>query len=378
MTASEEYLAALARLSPRDVATYLANYGWSPQEQIGRSTLWELADDGREFEALVPDEQLRDYPLRMIELLQLLSAVENRTKEQVLRDLARTNVDTAYVRTHPMTPPGTIPVSDGFSAIDGVRELMLAGAYAVVGEPVLMLPRRKPRLVEDFPKRARLGPSAEGSYILSVEIPVDGDEEALFPTGAPPFGRRVLLRLYDTIRTARDAANEALEISELGPFTERVGEGVSTNLCRALARFGGADSERPFEIQFSWAAALPTGIVTPPLRFDERLVPVLAQAEEDLGGRSTVERDAVVDGTVWRTERNRPTEPGWVVVRGVVTASGRQRRRLVWVRLEPDRFSDALRAADHGWRVRMTGVLVRTGQRTELRELATFTLIDGR
>ncbi len=376
MRAGEEYLATLGELSPRDVATYLTGYGWRAQEEIGRSTLWELNDDGRRYEVLVPrDPDVRDYVVRMLELLQILSEAENRTNTQILRDLTRTDSDCQYIQTHPGTPPGTIPVHDGAIVVQGVRDLMIAGAYAVVGEPALVLPRRKPREVEDFPRHARLGPSAEGSYIISVEVPLAADE-ALFPAG-PPFGRRVLLRLYDTIRTAREAADDALASSELSPFTDRVGEGISTTLCRALAQFGGAQRDRPFEVRFSWAATLPTGIASPPIRFDERMVTVLAQAEEDLGGRRAIERDALVRGTIWRTERVRPTEPGWVVVRGVARASGRERRRLVWVQLDPDDFSDALRAADHGWTVQVRGVLVRTGQRTELRDLASFAIIDA-
>jgi hypothetical protein len=367
MKASEEYMAALAALRPRDVANYLTGSGWRPQEEIGRSTLWELSDDDERYEAVVPrDPGVRDYVVRMLQLLQILSSVENRPNSQILRDLTRADTDIQYVQTHPRTPPGTIPVSDAATALEGVRELMIAGAYGVVSPPSLVLPRRKARQVEDFPRLARVGPSLEGSYIISVEIPLD-TEDALFPAGAP-FGRRVLLRLYDTIRTARDAANEAMEISELSPFTDRVGEGISTTLCRALARFGGEQQDRPFEMRFSWAATLPTGVVTPPLRFDEHMVSVLAQAEEDLGGNPATERGVLVRGTVWRTERNRPTEPGWVVVRGIATIGGRQYRRLVWIRLEPDDFSVALQAADHGLPVEIDGVLVRTGRRTELQQ----------
>lgn len=377
MKASDEYMAALAELAPREVANYLTGSGWRPQEELGRATLWELTDDGERYEALVPrDPGVRDYVVRMLQLLQILAAVENRPNSQILRDLTRADADIQYVQTHPRTPPGTIPVSDAAAALEGVRELMIAGAYGVVSPPSLVLPRRKARQVEDFPRLARVGPSMEGSYIISVEIPLD-TEEALFPA-APPFGRRVLLRLYDTIRTAYDAANEALEISELSPFSERVGEGISTNLCRALARFGGEQQDRPFEVRFSWAATLPTGVATPPVRFTEHMVTVLAQAEEDLGERSMTERSVVVRGMVWRTERIRPTDPGWVVVRGTATTRDRRlHRRLVWIQLDPDEFSVALQASDRGLTVEADGVLVRTGQRTELRRPGRLRIVDG-
>nr|BFE35330.1 hypothetical protein GCM10010200_075810 [Actinomadura rugatobispora] len=369
-------MAVLGRVPLRDVEAYLSNGGWEEAERIGGSTLWALTHAGEDREVVVPgDETARDYVLRMVNLLQVLSETEDRPRPQILRDLTTVSVDRHYVRTHPGTPPGTISVADGLQTVDGIRELLIVGAYAVVADPVLVLPRRKPHRVEEFPKRARLGPSSEGSYVLSVEVPLDEDD-GLFAVDQP-FGRRAMLRLYDAVRAAHSAAGEALDRSELSPFTERVGEGISANLCRALSRFGGAEQDHPFELRFSWALSLPTGVRTPPIRFDEAQVSVLAQAEEDLDdGRMRDER-VEVTGKIWRTERDRPTEPGWVVIKGVAATRDKRMRRLIWVRLHPDLFNLALRAAEYGATVRAAGVLARSRKRTELRSLTSFTIEDG-
>ncbi|MEV4000814.1 hypothetical protein [Actinomadura sp. NPDC049753] len=53
--------------------------------------------------------------------------------------------------------------------------------------------------MEEFPKKARLGPAEAGSYIISIEIPLDEEDGAMF-SGVQPLGRRVMLRLYNAVQ----------------------------------------------------------------------------------------------------------------------------------------------------------------------------------
>lgn len=375
MTRSVDYHA----LTPVEVSNYLRSSGWQRLETFGRAAVWGLTRESDEFEALVPLEAgLRDYSVRMTDLLRTLAVAEQRTEQEIVRDLTTAHVDTQYFRTHPDTPPGTIPVTDGIDALEGIRELMIAAAYSLVADPRLVLPPRKPRQVEDFPRQVRLGPSVAGSYVLSAEVPLGAEEraqESLFDQPLP-FGRRAIMRLHGMIQATRLAAEEAIEGSELSPFTDRVGEGVSTTLCRALARFGGHDRDRRFEVRFSWASAMPLPVGTAPIDFEADTVTMLAQAAEDLTEEHRLIRErAVVTGRVWRTER--AGDERWIVVRGAAQIGERVRHRYVWVRLDADQFTQALRAHDSGWRVRLAGVLVRSNNRTELEELTEFRTVDG-
>ncbi|MBO2462681.1 hypothetical protein [Actinomadura violacea] len=364
----------LGALPPDDVRAYLSNNGWAAYDRIGSSRLWAVSEGERDFEVVVPqDRDARDYELRMINLLQVLTEAEGRSRGQILRDLTTVNVDRNHLRTQPPAPSGSISVADGAAAYEGVRELLIAGAYAVLSEPAIRLPRRKLAQVEEFPKKARLGPAEAGSYIISIEVPLEEEDGALFSV-AQPLGRRVMLRLYSAIQAAHAASTEALETSELDPFADRVGEGISAQLCRALGRFGGAEQDHPFEMRFAWALRTPTGIATPPVRFDAAMASVLAQAGEDLGATDRVDRDAVVVGTVWRLQRVRPTDDGWIIVRGTNTASEDRQRRLVRVPLPPEDFNQALQASRDGRPVRIIGTLARTGRRTEFTFVRDFSI----
>ncbi|MDF5755569.1 hypothetical protein [Spongiactinospora sp. TRM90649] len=381
MTLGQEYLEALSGLRPIDISTYLTNGGWQDVDVIGRSQLWVFDEDDKEFEVLLPgDTAIRDYVPRMLSLFQTLSEIEQRPQSEILRDVTATGVDSQHFTTYPEGPPGTTSVADAVDAYEGLRWLYLSGAYAVDGEPRLVLPNRKSRVVEEFPRQVRLRPPRDGSYVISAEVPLAlrPPEGALFSLGLP-FARRVLLRLYDTIRTAKAAAAEASETSDLSPFTDRVGEGISITLCRALALFGGADRDRPFKLQFSWASTLPTGVRTSPIRFSEPEVAMLTQAEEDLGQQRHEEEWAHVTGTIFKLERATPEAFGWAVIDGVATvlkSERRGRRRRIWVSLHGDDYSAATRAHDFGLRVSMRGLLVRTASRTQLEEVGNFRVLE--
>ncbi|MGI5207885.1 hypothetical protein ACQEU6_40715 [Spirillospora sp. CA-108201] len=377
MTVEEDLRRTLAAIPPDDVRTYLSHNGWEAYDRIGSSRLWAVSEGDQDFEVVIPqDADVRDYELRMINLLQVLTGAEGRPREQILRDLTNVNVDRNRVRTQPPAPTGSISVADGAAAYEGVREMLIAGAYAVLSEPAVRLPRRKLAQVEEFPRKARLGPAEAGSYIITVEVPLAEDDGAMFSV-PQPLGRRVMLRLYSAIQAAHAASSEALESSELDPFADRVGEGISAQLCRALGRFGGTEQDQPFEMRFAWALRTPTGIATPPVRFDASMASVLAQAGEDLGVGDRIDRDAVVVGTVWRLQRVRPTDDGWIIVRGSNTASEDRQRRLIKVPLPPEDFNKALQASRDGRPVRIIGTLARTGKRTEFRSVRDFSITDA-
>src|ERR1700722_17166405 len=72
-----------------DAALYLRAAGWIQQDtKPSRASLWLHTANGEEYEILLPmDQELRDYALRMGELLQTLALFERRSQLQVYSDL---------------------------------------------------------------------------------------------------------------------------------------------------------------------------------------------------------------------------------------------------------------------------------------------------
>lgn len=365
--------AELERLTPEDVERYLRSSGWQPAGDLGgRATIWALPPD--RLEVVVPaSTRFRDYLQRMNDVIRTLAEAESRPEPEIVRSVTASYVDRHYVRTFPDAPSGMISLADAVDAFQSVRELLIAAAYAEqTGSSERVLPRRKPRVVEEFPERA-LVTTGPGSFVIAthVELP---RQDALFP--ATSFERRTLLRLHQIMLAAQAAAAAADEAADLSPFTDYARSGVTATLCQALARLGGRDHDRPVEMRFAWATAAPADLPDEPVRFDADQVTMLAQAAEDLGGRTTTE-SAEMRGRIQTMHRDDPHRAGWVVVRGRITAGGRSFRRQVWVPLEPDDYDRALRAHGQGLEVRIAGVLTRTGHRSELRPTELFRVVSS-
>lgn len=242
----------LARLRPRDVAHYLRSRGWTPGSRIRYSRRWEREWGGQRHRVLLPlDSELTDYTDRMADLIGALSATEGRPPSAVHQDLTLTGLDVQYIRTMPRTPSGTIPVQDGVLAVTSARDLLMAAACDTVAEEHrLVQPRRKPQRAKDFVESARFGPSAPGSYIFTVQVPLPEatSEGSLFEdvpdldVAPEPFARQVSRRMFEAVTAARTAAERAAVADDSAPFAEGVEHGISADLCEALAGIGGQDS----------------------------------------------------------------------------------------------------------------------------------------
>jgi hypothetical protein len=96
------YCETLAMASPGALTAYLHSRGWREfGGQVGRFSLWALATDRGEAEALAPaDPTLVDYPVRIRELLAALVAVEARPAAEITEDICAAVADT--VRSRPL------------------------------------------------------------------------------------------------------------------------------------------------------------------------------------------------------------------------------------------------------------------------------------
>jgi hypothetical protein len=377
---------ALSARTPAELATYLRAGGWRLTRRGSTSAVWTMPHEDDEFEILQPlDPGLRDYAARMRDAIEVLAVVESRSELDVLRLLSTTSMDVHTVRLHPSDqPPGTIGLDDGVLAFDSLRTLVSAAAYTVfVPEPKAVQPARKPHGLGEFLSGVRIGPSTEGSYVLSVHTPVPPRLAAAEPTlldelgvvgpEPEPVGRQVSLRVYQAVQEAQRAAADALlTVDGLDCFTRAVDRGVSANLCEALVGLGG-NGQHPFEVTLEPAAARPMSRADfSPVRFRRDHFPVLRQAAEDLRAR-TPESDVVVTGNVIRLYREAEAT-GEITIVGHVEDQDALRR--IWIRL-PDQWYDiAVRAHERMLPVSVRGNLVRRGTRLLLTHPTGFELLS--
>lgn len=365
---------ALAGIDPAGIGAYLDASGWRETGTYGRAVIWTRSTEGADAEVLVPHSaELRDYATRLAELVSTLSTVEQRPAADVLQDLRSPRLDVQYIRTMPDDPSGSIPLHEGFLAVKGVRDLYLAAATsAVSAERPTVLPSQKPPQAHGFLDQVRLGQTSRGSYVLRVETPLPP------PGVSPPVSsREVLLHLYQATSAAHDAAARSNEVLDFGSglyaFAERVGDGVSANLCKALADVGG-QRRNAFEVRFAWAPASPVDLQTPTVRFDQPMIAVLKEGAKYLRDLPVIETGTVT-GRVVDLHRTPTDWLGKVQVEGIVDADGQRRESRVTMRLAPQQYDLAVSAHGDGHPLRVVGELRYTGRQFEISRVSTVEIV---
>jgi hypothetical protein len=365
---------------------YLRAHDWVIGQRNDTSAPWTTVVDGEEYEAVQPIESsMRDYAARVRDIVSVLAVVEGRSELDILRDMSNVSMDIHSIRTFPAdAAAGTIGLDDGVLAFESLRNLVVAAAYSVIAtQPRAVQPARKPAEVLKFIRDVRIGPTAEGSFVLTVHTPIpprlttgqlpllDG-ENASFLEPAEPYERRVSLRIYDAARAAHDAANDALGKPDgLEAFTEAVDRGLSANVCEALVGLGG-EAGHPFELSLSLAPSRPLARqTTAPIRFRRDHLYVLAAAARELRERVAEEGVHVV-GNVVRLHRE-GTGVGEISIAG--TVEGDDRLRRIWTDLPDADYRQATRAHEEMLSVSVRGDLVRRGTRLYLVHPTTFQVL---
>jgi hypothetical protein len=377
---------ALASRSPSELALYLRAHNWVLGEHDNTTAVWTKSVDGEDFEALQPLEStFRDYALRVRDIIQVAAVVEQQSELDVLHNISNISTDIHSIRTFPAGGgPGTIGLDDGVAAFESLRNMIVAAAYSVSAtQPRAVQPARKPTEVLKYLRDVRIGPTSEGSFVLTVLTAVpprltlgqdslfDGENSAALEP-AEPYERRVSLRIYDAAQAAHDAANDALVKPDgLESFTKAVRRGISANFCEALVGLGG-EAGNPFEISLALAPSRPLARKPlTPIRFRRDHLPVLAAAAQELRERTADEGVQVV-GNVVRLHRE-GSGLGEIGIAGNVEGDDRLRR--VWIDLSTDDYALAVRAHEEMLSVSVRGDLVRRGTRNYLAGPTAFRLL---
>ncbi|GIH20683.1 hypothetical protein [Rugosimonospora africana] len=350
--ASAEELRAASSLPPETLRQYLEVTGWLPAQQLERATLWTRSEDDGDFEVLLPgDRNVRDYAGRMHDFLATVAAVEERPIRLLLTDLETTGADTLSFRLLPGGPSGTIPLFNAADALTGIRELVVSSTFAFMHHGPMLVQGRRPERVLEFARTVRLGTPRAGSWAIAAHLAVP----RVGVDDTPPFARQVSLQIHRAVRACHVASGEVVRRFDLGRFLRRTGEGVSSNVCDALARLG--RNGVPYDVGFDWSRQHPTSVPADSFRFDERRIEVLRLAADQLKV-AVPDGEATIEGKVSGLRRD-TGEGGQATIRGPISTVYGSSERSVRVLL-PDRLYQRLVAA-HGRRqsVRVSGLAVR-------------------
>ncbi|MFG1644900.1 hypothetical protein ACGFMK_31850 [Amycolatopsis sp. NPDC049252] len=377
---------SLQARAPAQIFTYLTAHGWEVTFEDRGSWALEQSFVEDPVEVWLPkNRQIRGYPSRVAQLLKVLSGVENRSELQILFEITHFESDIQRFRCFPEGVSGTMRLEEGEETLAGLKKWVLSGAtLASSANRAAIQPRRKPLMATRFMEQVRLAVPEEGSFIWTVMVPISVDaKDSPLPIVAPGysdtfdvFNRRVTTALFSSTKLAFGAAQEFLEdrTSLARPFKERVVDGLSANLCEALCQAGG-ERRVPYELSFSWAQHRPASVSPEVLRFGSEEIRVLGDAAEEL--RNTEPEEGVtIQGYVVRLIRESGSGPKRITIAGMPDGVSEDRVGHYWLELDAEEYDMAMRAHGDDKRVRVTGDIVRRGNRRWLSGAYGFSIIS--
>ncbi len=236
---------ALARgVSPQDVRAYLSAYGWDRLGPLrgSKGDAWCLREDERESVLVPASTEFADYATRLLQLADSVGRVENRPSSTVLADLSLAGFDLVRVRLPSGGDENPMSLSTGVGLLEESRNLLLAAACSV-SRPRSAFRADLDRKAVSFVDRVGWGRNGHDSFAVDLSVPVAPssiESEPGGPSRPEPFERRVTRMLVSGLRGSREAAVRLDREGDVRHVEERIGEGVSANLCRAVANLIGA------------------------------------------------------------------------------------------------------------------------------------------
>jgi hypothetical protein len=368
-------------LRTRDVQLYLVSRGWVTDEAESSPVASIYRDPAvADAEVELPlRRDLGDYTLRMADLVQTLAIIEKRPLLEILNDLSGPPSDVLRLRVSaPEATLGNLPLDEAIQLLRGGRDMLLSAACSVT-RPQAFHPEKSLKQASDFIKECRLGQTERGSFVATIIAPVPPAfrQTALFQDGEAnePFARRVTTRLMNSL----NIVDRAVKTAQLDPILNGVEEGVSANLCEAVAAMMPPGDQSRVDIRMSWSRSrpkMPEG-VPQAITFSQADFPILEEAGRRLRERATPRRERFA-GKVFSLQSGIASLfedlVGKIVIR---TEIGGQSARVKVV-LNRDNYKLACDAHRDEKRVAVTGVIhhdikVRV---YELSEPSDFAVLD--
>jgi hypothetical protein len=347
--------------SIQDVQSYLSDSGWRREPRTWRqATIWSH-EDGHEV-LVPPRDDLADASLRLREILGVLAQVEQRSPDEIARDISTPFDDTQLYRAVPEgLPDGYIPLDAGVRSLRGIRNMVAAAAEVVIGA-ASPLPGNPLPTVTEVLRQIRLGPTRAGSYVFTLRLPARDDGLAVdgTPSQHPLLGRQIARQLHQAITSVHGAAVTATA-TDLTSFESAASAGVTPQLCEALSQLAGRGFQQPFDISFRWARGLPDHPPSGTVQFSAGSGQVIRAGGVHLG-RPTVTEGVTMTGVIESLNDEPHGSSRWRIrIRG---GGG---ERPVWARLDSQESYDRAIAAHRAQqRVRVSGEMSQQAGRNEL------------
>lgn len=328
---------------------------------------------GRPEIVLPRTDRLADYHTVVSRLVSIFAGATDQDELATYRSLIEADRDVLRIRSFSEDEDGSIPIDAGVEIVSQARQLVLAAACAA-RTPQPLYRAGANREATDYMRRVKLGQTEQGSFVVTLLTPVppllQPPQARLDPAWVgfddEPFERQVTRRLV----TALEASRQAAELSASGEgataFERAVVEGVSANLCEAVASM--IEQSGKLDITLTWARTRPTPETQRRIAFSPNDASILKEAARTFRARHP-KAGVSLFGTVHKLKRDQDEVEGLVTLKAMIDDKPQSVRAV----LDQANYSVAAQAHDAKMPVVVKGDLERVGQRWQL----TNALVTG-
>ncbi len=368
---------ALTSITPIALRGYANFEGWKSIESYGEtSTVYGRQFGDRFVEVVIPlTSHIGDYPSVVSQLISIFSRENNRDELSIFRDLSQADRDVIRVRSTEADKDGAISVEAGVQLV-GLSSYMLAAAACAAYEPRRSYYLGKVQQANDYMKRVKLGQTETGSFVVTLLAPVPptlglGEQPDLWPELiSEPYDRRVTRVLTRALDAARIALFETNRGRGQSAFDAAIKDGVSANLCEAVAAITELGSGS--DISVMWARTRPTPEPSTRVSFsrdDGAILKEVARQFRLLEPRN----EFTVFGIIERCTRQKFETWGSVSIAAIIDGHV----QMVRVDLAADDYERAVEAHKNKNAIYLTGELRRDGQRWRLYNARDLAIVPG-
>lgn len=364
-------------VSLRDLIQYLNDNAWEIDDSFPNKNLLvfkkNISADNLVTIVLPSKEHFADYPHRMRAVLDTLSIVEGKSKQELVNEIASPDIDKLEIRViSTISDEGSIPLNYAAGLVKGLKNLIVSAAYT----------EEKPRKVFKRPSQQalyygdlfKLGQTNVGSYIVTVEscsLTNDNIEIVIENNEARTecFSRRIMKRIHRSMHQIENFNKENYRLNDI--VETGYTSGINANICEALLSMYQEGTPITLESKIKYSSAieideeLPTTIV---LKDDDyHIIKTIAEAL-----RSEEPESVEIEGNVSKLSMVGESSYGNISVNFI----HENRRHSAKVDLEEDDYKLACDAHKNNKLVRIVGEMDTSKKTWEVLSLELFEVID--
>lgn len=298
----------IASVNIADIYAYLQSHGWSERGRTQEgvtSWIYQRPDTPKRTLLLPPNSEYADFFDRVSDALEALEKIEDRPQLSILRDISRIGSDVIRIRgINPEIENGSLPLKDGINFYTYSYRILLAAACSA-STPRAVHNEKPEDAVQYVDKEAKLEQAELGSYVIVVTSPAEKLQNSNSPA-SPNFNRTVVETLATSLQSLYFAATERVNRRDSGLqlFVDNIEQGISSNLCSAVASASSSLNNGDISVSVTWSGfASPSENTPNTIVLPNSLMPVIREAADFLS-ELNAERDYHVRGYVVSANTN--------------------------------------------------------------------------